>query len=289
MAKYCVVYNKRAGFLSSERLLHDLFEANKLDAEFIKCSSSVDRRIDGAVKKGSRIIVAVGGDGTVNTVAAHVAGTNLAMAVVPIGTYNHFAKDLNIPLEADKAIALIARGKARKIDTATVNGRLFVNLSSIGLYPRLIHARSRTLFLGKRLSNILGAIQSVSWPLLHDIDVSVDGKNFSRRTSLVVVSNNSYEITKTGFANRLRLDGGWLWLYIVKSQRPWQLLRVGWRSWRGNTDAELDFEEYTAKNVRITSPGRHKMITVALDGEVVHFRSPLIYAINSKSLKVLVP
>ena len=87
------------------------------------------------------VIVAGGGDGTINQVASRLLDSEVSLGVLPMGTLNHFAKDMGIPLELDQAIAVIATSRARLIDVGEVNGRLFLNNSSIGLYPDVVHER----------------------------------------------------------------------------------------------------------------------------------------------------
>src|SRR6185369_7316778 len=95
------------------------------------------------VAQGARCVVAAGGDGTISAVASCLAGTGVPLGVLPLGTLNHFAKDLGIPLELDAAITTIAEGRARVVDVGEVNGRLFVNNSSLGLYPDIVLDRER--------------------------------------------------------------------------------------------------------------------------------------------------
>src|SRR5476649_731552 len=96
-----------------------------------------------ALARGVDAVVAGGGDGTINAVASVLAGSSVALGVLPLGTLNHFAKDLNIPLDLDQAIATIARGTTAQVDVGDVNGRIFVNNSSLGLYPHIVRARDQ--------------------------------------------------------------------------------------------------------------------------------------------------
>jgi diacylglycerol kinase family enzyme len=89
-----------------------------------------------ALDAGASIVVAGGGDGTISTVASVVAGTNVALGVLPIGTLNHFAKDLHIPLNPAEAAQTVISGRTIPVDVGDLNGRTFINNASIGLYPR---------------------------------------------------------------------------------------------------------------------------------------------------------
>jgi diacylglycerol kinase family enzyme len=135
-----VILNAHAGTVASSANLQsriaDLFGAAGLNIEIIsvagKDMSAAAKR---AVVENHETIVAAGGDGTVNTVAAEVAGTEKTLGVLPLGTLNHFAKDLHLSLDLEGAVRTIAEGNIASVDVGEVNGRVFVNNSSLGIYP----------------------------------------------------------------------------------------------------------------------------------------------------------
>jgi diacylglycerol kinase family enzyme len=94
-----------------------------------------------AVGQSSQPVVAGGGDGTVNAVAAALVTRDAALGVLPMGTLNHFAKDLGIPLDLEAAVRNIFTGRVTRVDVGEVNNRIFVNNSGIGLYPRIVRQR----------------------------------------------------------------------------------------------------------------------------------------------------
>ncbi|MGA8712584.1 MAG: diacylglycerol kinase family protein, partial [Roseiarcus sp.] len=94
-----------------------------------------------ALGENSRLVVAGGGDGTINAVAGALAGRDTALGVLPIGTLNHFARDVGIPLNLEAAVRTLFTGQVKKVDVGEVNGRVFVNNSGIGLYPRIVRVR----------------------------------------------------------------------------------------------------------------------------------------------------
>src|SRR5207244_13653059 len=102
-----------------------------------------------AADAGHRIVVAAGGDGTVSTVAGALAGTRSALGVVPMGTLNHFARDLKVPIDVAEAAKAIVQGRETRVDIGEVNGRVFVNNSSIGLYPSFLMHRRHQERLGR--------------------------------------------------------------------------------------------------------------------------------------------
>src|SRR5205085_3689399 len=91
-----------------------------------------------------------GGDGTQSAIASRLAGTQLVHGVLPLGTLNHFAKDLGIPLQLDEAVRTLAEGRVLEVDVGEVNGRVFINNSSLGLYPEIVRERElQQMRLGK--------------------------------------------------------------------------------------------------------------------------------------------
>src|SRR4051794_37510526 len=94
-----------------------------------------------AVADGAALVVAGGGDGTINAVASALVGTEARLGVLPLGTLNHFAKDLGIPLALEEAVRTVFTGRPQAVDVGEVNGRLFLNNSSLGIYPRIVRLR----------------------------------------------------------------------------------------------------------------------------------------------------
>src|SRR4051794_7176429 len=96
-----------------------------------------------AVSEGTAGLVAAGGDGTVNTLASVAVDADVPLGVLPQGTLNHFAKDLGIPTDLDQALEVVLAGHTRRVDVGEGSGRIFVNNSSLGVYPRIVRLRER--------------------------------------------------------------------------------------------------------------------------------------------------
>ena len=162
-----------------------------------------------AAVDGCARVVAGGGDGTISTVAALLAGTDKALAVLPLGTLNHFAKDLGLPLELEAAARVAATGRVVRVDVGEVNGRVFINNSSIGLYPRLVRRRQQQqdrLGRGKWAAFLFAGLSVLRrYPFL-DVRLEADGRTFSRRTPFVFVGNNDYLMDGLQIGARARLD-----------------------------------------------------------------------------------
>ncbi len=286
MAKIYVVYNRNSG--SSDQLdeLKRACDKNKLEAEFISIKG-LDGRLSEAKSKGLKTIVAAGGDGTVSAVAAQVVGTMFNMGVVPVGTLNHFAKDLKIPLDINQAFKVIVAGKTTKVDTARVNGQLFINNSSIGVYPLAVRSRDKLESkIGKWPAALVGSVKAFSKLNLYQISLNVDGTVSQRTIPFAFVGNNSYNANEFGFTNRKTLNKGQLCLYLVRATSKRKVVPLAFKAFGGKVDDEAAFEQHLCKTVVLDSD--MKQIDIALDGEVKRLLFPLKYEIVPQSLNVLV-
>ena len=244
-----------------------------------------------ALEQGMAIVVAGGGDGTINAVASVVADSGVAFGVLPLGTLNHFAKDIGIPLALDEAIATIANGVRRHVDVGEVNDRIFLNNSSLGLYPDIVRDREKQqsrLGRSKWLAALwatLGALRR--YPFLSVRLTMDDGSDHARRTPFVFIGNNAYTMQGFSIGERESLTDGKLSLYVAQRPGRLALLRLGWSALCGRLAQERDFDVVSTKNLEIET--RHKRIRVATDGEVTVMLTPLRYRIRPGALCVIVP
>ncbi|WP_307188464.1 diacylglycerol kinase family protein [Massilia sp. CF038] len=244
-----------------------------------------------ALAEGLLIVVAGGGDGTINAVASVLAGTDTAFGVLPLGTLNHFAKDMGIPLDLDDAVANVAQGTPRRVDVGEVNERIFLNNSSLGLYPDIVRDREkqqRRLGRGKWLAALWAAIGALRrYPFLH-ISFTLDGgRAHTRRTPFVFIGNNEYTMEGFSIGERSRLDGGSLSLYVAQRPGRLGLLRLAWSALRGRLAQERDFDVLSTASMEIDT--HHPRLRVATDGEVTVMATPLRYRIRPGALRVIAP
>lgn len=244
-----------------------------------------------ALAEGAQVVVAGGGDGTINAVASVVAGTGVAFGVLPLGTLNHFAKDIGVPLGLDEAVANIAQGIRKDVDVGEVNGQVFLNNSSLGLYPDIVRDREKQqhrLGRGKWLAACWATVGALRrYPFLNVRLTLDDGKEHARRTPFVFIGNNEYTMSGFNIGARQTLDRGRLSLYVAQRPGRLGLLRFAWRALCGRLAQEKDFDMLTAQNLHIET--RHQRIPVATDGEVTVMATPLRYRIRPGALRVIVP
>ena len=270
--------------------LRALCDSAGLSAEIRLASggSEIEAAVRAGIAARPDVVVAGGGDGTVSAVASALAGGEIALGVLPLGTLNHFAHDLGIPDDLQAAVAVLAGGHEKQVDVGEVNGQVFINNSSIGLYADIVRLREHQqhrLGRSKWLASLLSAITALRrYPFL-GVRLSVGGESRLQRTPFVFVGNNEYEVTGFSIGQRARLDGGCLSLYFARRPGRRRLLMLALRALIGRLRQARDFEAVTTKEVVIES--RHAHLRVAADGEVTMMKPPLEYRIRPAALKVV--
>jgi diacylglycerol kinase family enzyme len=231
-----------------------------------------------------------GGDGTIGTAAAHLTGTGIPLGVLPLGTLNHFARDLGIPNLLELACLVIAERNAHAIDVAEVNGRRFVNNSSIGIYPYMVETRDRqrrTLGLGKWGAMILAFGWMIRRFPVHRLTIRTGDGVRVHKTPCAFIGNNRYALEGTAVGTRASIDAGELCVYVARSQSRLHLLLVMLKAMLGRMTPLEDFEELRAETLVIDS--RARRLRVALDGELLKMAPPLHYRSHRGALCVLLP
>jgi YegS/Rv2252/BmrU family lipid kinase len=235
-----------------------------------------------------KTIVAAGGDGTINSVATEIIDSGKTLGVLPLGTLNHFARDLGIPFELEDAVRTIIGGHTVEIDVAEVNDRVFLNNSSLGLYPIIVREREKRqrLGLGKWPAFVWATIQALRrYPFL-DVRLRVDGEWLDRTTPFVFVGNNEYVMDLFNIGVRERLDRGVLSIYITHRTGRLRLLGLALRAVFGRLNEDKDFLALRSDEVKIHTA--HKRLRVALDGEITVMQPPLDFHVRARALRVIV-
>lgn len=242
-----------------------------------------------ALAERHQLIVAGGGDGTVNAVAGKVAGTDIALGVLPMGTLNHFAKDAGIPLHLEGAVRNLFTGQVTKVDVGEVNGRVFVNNSGVGFYPHFVRQREEQERLGhvKRVAFMLALRALVRRYVRLRIKVHMDPEEaLEHATPFLFVGNNRYQTSGLDIGTRPRLDSGRLWVCTAPSHGRQNIVRIALRTLVGRP-TDQDLNAFEVEEIWV-EPGTAR-INVSTDGEVTIMDTPLHYRIRPHALGVLVP
>lgn len=289
-----VIINARSGFSDKEqarRLLTEIFDAAGISADISLAKTGVEvaELAREAARESWAVIVAGGGDGTINSVAAAVVGTDKILGVLPLGTLNHFAQDLKIPLDFESAARTLVSGHAINVDVGEVNGRIFLNNSSLGLYPTIVRERQKQQRLGsgKWPAFIWAAITAFRrYPFLH-VRLTASGKSLDLKTPFVFVGNNAYVMERFNVGRRDSLDKGQLCVYITNRTGRFGLVRLALRALLGRLRDEKDFLALLTDEAKIKT--RHRRLRVAFDGEIDVVEVPLHYRVRPGALRVIVP
>jgi diacylglycerol kinase family enzyme len=235
------------------------------------------------------VLVAAGGDGTVGTVAGVAVETGATLAVLPMGTLNHFAKDVGIPLDLDQAVATIVDGACRAVDAADVNGRIFINNSSVGIYPRMVWEREAEQRRGRRkwTASAIAVLRTWRRYRMVVVRLAVDGSEAVVRTPFVFVGNNEYKAEGFELGGRTTLDGGRLSIFLAPECGRFEFLSLPIRALLKRLNVGAPFAAFSADT--LTADVSHPRVSVALDGEIAVMPSPLVYRIRPRALRIIAP
>ncbi|WHR58512.1 diacylglycerol/lipid kinase family protein [Acinetobacter haemolyticus] len=297
-----IIYNQKSGFHATqqseeyEQLLTywtqhgfeiQVFELSQ-HASFDDMMSEILVRHQQTDFRG--VVVAAGGDGTLNAVAQRLMHTDIPMGIMPLGTFNYVARALHIPIDVVQAAEVIATGKVHEVHVAKINDHIYLNNASLGLYPLFI--KKRELY-NQRLGRIpLHAYTSGLDVLLREhkslkLSVTVDGQKYPVTTPLIFFGNNQLQLSDM----KLRIaecaaNGKLAGVVVAKSDR-FSLLKMLWKLIQGKIDQASDVYSFCAEKIEV---GCKKMqLTVAIDGELVEMQSPLKFSVEKSALKVMVP
>lgn len=274
----------------------------RISALFRKAGREVDvRRVPaGGIEEAARAsvrepgleaLIAAGGDGTVSSVAAAVAGTGIPLGVLPLGTRNNFARDLGLPLSLEGAIRVAAAAHAKRVDVGEVNGRVFVNNSSVGLYPDVVRERNRHRWR-RRWGKLLATFRA-TWRVLAQVKrrhilLATADRGLIRDAPFAFIGNNDYDPSFFSGRGRPSLEEGVLSLWVPRRGASRQiLLRLLLRSIVGRLKTSPELERTCLPELWVDL-GKPR-VRVATDGEIVHMRGPLHYRVRPRALTVFAP
>jgi diacylglycerol kinase family enzyme len=266
-----------------ERLRERLPGARSVELTAPDIGSAIERAAD-----DGHVVVAAGGDGTVNAVAQHVAGRG-TLAVLPAGTLNHFARDLGVG-DMDAALDALEAGNTRTIDLGRVGDRYFVNNTGVGLYPELVYQRERAEdSAGKWLAAAGAALRVMRDTAPVSGSIEADGDRRSLFAWMVFVGNNRFGTTPGRIGQRERLDEGVLDLGLfLAGPRGARRSSVAWRVFRARpwqTSRRVVRRTAARVVVRLAGPPRQ----ISWDGEAGERLDELDVRIVSGALRVVAP
>lgn len=290
-----VLLNPLSGAATAEGIglrIHDLFRAQGVEVAIheLHTADEIATTARAALERHPDAVVAAGGDGTVNAVASVLAGGLTPLGVLPLGTRNHFAKDLGVPLALDAAVQTIAQRHLTRVDVGRVADRVFLNNCSIGIYPDIVEARERLRRLGHRKWTALLLATTEVLRRGDEVLVRLDSGDtrVSARTPFLFVGNNEYLSEGIHIGARTRLDGGRLCAYFAPPVHTRDLPKLFAHALLGHARQNHALESISAEEFWVDTPSAAKM-KVACDGEILMLAPPLHYRAWPGALTVIVP
>jgi diacylglycerol kinase family enzyme len=296
MPRVPVLLNRGGGALAADPKLadrvRDALHSAEIDAEVeVLSGGDCSVRCRAIAERGDPLLVVGGGDGTISAAASALVGTETLLGILPLGTLNHFARDLGIPTDLDEAAKLIARRTDRRVDVGEMNERVFINNSAIGLYPLMVVDRDlQRVRLGrsKKIAMVVASLRTLIRFNHHRLTLTVNDERTGRvDTPLLFVGNNDYRIDIGAAGKRESLEGGELCVLVMRKKTRRGLIAASVRAFfdRSRPDDLVRLEGVERLRVWAARP----QLVVSLDGEVLGAKLPLEYRIRKKALRVIAP
>lgn len=296
-----IVFNGGSGHRDTEeekQTISRVLQEGGRRFEFLHCedSESIDTLAKRAVDKARAdrgVVVAAGGDGTINAVSNAVLGSGCPFGVIPQGTFNYFGRDNAISQDARVAANVLLGGRVTPVQAGKVNGRLFLVNASVGLYPKLLEdreawkqqfGRSRIVAFVSGMATLLQARGQL------DLRIELDGKAVCWRTPTLFVGNNRLQLAQAGIDSEHAnaVGQGQLAAVAVRPIGTLALFGLLLRGVLGRLGEAENIRSFSFRRLTVT-PRRMKRIKVATDGEIIWMDAPLVFEVASEPLMLLVP
>ena len=287
--KICFIVNPVSGLGRQqviEKLIDQRLDRTLFDYEIVYTNAPkhATELANQAAADNFNIVVAVGGDGSVNETAKGLIGSNTAMAIMPAGSGSGLARHLNIPLDLKKALGLINNGTETKIDTIQLNEQPFVNVAGVGFDAHIGWEFSK---FGKRgfSSYIKVIIREFPKYNAQDFELIIDGKSIHKKAFLISFANGSQWGNNAHIAPLADIADGVMDIAILKDFSLLNVLSIGYKLFRKTLHESSHLEILKAKEVIVKQTG-----TIAhIDGEPIEVGNTILIKVNPLSLKVITP
>ena len=294
--KYVAVLNEEGGTLLTmdvdqfAREIARVFEEAGHTISILRTDNKhLVQTLETAASDAEAMLVA-GGDGTVSAASTVAIRSKVALAVLPAGTMNLFARSLSIPLDLNSAMTALANGGIAKVDVGWANDRSFIHQFSVGMHPSLLRHRKRFEYksrLGKLFASIRATLAAIRKPPVFEADIQTPDGSSRRRVSGIFVSNNPFEEGHLPYATEL--SSGVLGLYVAAPMTTVQWLKLCISVIVGRWKANSFVSESSVKSVTLTFPRRRKRNFASIDGELIELDTTVRLKIVSGEMNVVVP
>jgi diacylglycerol kinase family enzyme len=274
-----------ATVLGTAGIAHEIVEPDPGD--LVAACQRAARR----AREAGAVLVAAGGDGTVSSAAQAALAQDCPLGVIAQGTFNFFAREHELPLDADEALQQLLRAQPQPVAVGTVNGRAFLVNASLGFYPRLLQDREALksrLGRSRWVAMLAGLLTVLQWRRQLDLEVEHDGALRRLRTPTLFIGNNRLQLARIGIEPALAEAAGRDVLVGVapRPAGPWGKWRLLWRGLLGILGDSTEVESFALRSLTVMTR-RPRELRVATDGEVVRMRSPLRFSLAPRHLRLM--
>jgi diacylglycerol kinase family enzyme len=292
--RYRVLINDAAGTAREGAVTtHDLavaFRQAGVDATVVEVEAdNLPEAMRDAWRSGVDAIVVGGGDGSTNCAAGVAIADNMVLGVLPMGTFNHFAKDLGMTDDVDEAVHFLASAEITAIDVGEVNGRVFVNNASIGVYPEMVANRDdirKRRGWGKIRAAPLAVVRTLRRLPVHHLRLTIDDTApVSIETPLLFVGNGSFDDDGVRVGQRTSLEDHRLSAYAIATTSRWRLVVNALQARLGGVAAAPSMIRHAGEHLVVDSD--QTSLAIAVDGEPTDLRVPLRFRSRPGALRML--
>lgn len=293
-ARIAVIANRKSGTNARDRDAIDramaVLKPQGARLWFWKPKTDPRVLVDQAIAEGAEIIVAAGGDGTAMAIASAVQGSSAAFSVLPLGTFNYFARGLGLPETPEDAAGAIASGHRHRIAVGTVNGHVFLNNASLGLYPAVLMRRE---FIYARWGrrrimahwSVVASFLRFQRPMR--LVLHIDGTSRAVRTPLLFVARSTYQLEMFGLEGRDAIEDDSFAVLVARGETRGDLFRTAWRLVTRKARQGRDYQLLRARTLTVET--RRKRTLLAFDGEKCRASSPFVFRMAEEPLDIILP
>ncbi|MEN9062085.1 diacylglycerol/lipid kinase family protein [Ponticoccus litoralis] len=251
---------------------------------------SMRRLVETAIREGAQTVVSAGGDGTAMAVAQAALDTGTTFAALPLGTFNYFARGLGLPEEAGEAAAALMRARRHRIRVGMVNGKLFLNNASLGIYPAILKQRESVYARYGR--HRIMAHWSVAKTFLRfqrpmHLALEADGSLQARRTPLLFVSRSAFQLERFGLSGAEAISDDSFAVLVGRGDTRADLFRTALRMVTRTAVEGRDYDFIAARSLTVDM--RKSRALVAYDGEKSLAGPPFDFRMSDRMLNILIP
>jgi diacylglycerol kinase family enzyme len=296
-----VVLNAGSGCRDADgeqAIMARIFHEAGREAQFfqIRDSSQISSMAHSAVtlaRQRGGVVVAAGGDGTINAVASVALGSGCPFGVLPQGTFNYFGRAHAIPQDTEAAATALMAASVSPVQVGLVNGRVFLVNASLGLYPQLLEDREtwkQKLGRSRMVAFVSGLVTMVRAHRQMELQIELAGRSTTMRTSTLFVGNNHLQLSRVGMDDDLvdAVGQGRLAGIAVRQMGTLALFGLLIRGLLGKLGDDENIRTFAFRRLSVTSK-RAKRLKVALDGEIMWMQVPLVFEVAATPLLLLIP